>query len=85
MEEKKIRRRYDREFKEDAVRLVIEGGSPLQGEHPMRRHFKQCMSHAQCVLGPAFSERSRKWFAALTLTIFSACPPSALHTIGYRI
>jgi transposase-like protein len=34
MEEKKIRRRYDREFKEDAVRLVIEGGSPLQGEHP---------------------------------------------------
>ena len=31
MEEKKRRRRYDREFKEGAVRLVIEGGQTLAG------------------------------------------------------
>jgi transposase len=31
MEEKKRRRRYDREFKEGAVRLIIEGGQTLAG------------------------------------------------------
>jgi len=31
MGEKKRRRRYDREFKEGAVRLVIEGGQTLAG------------------------------------------------------